>query len=232
MGICLISGFGFSGNAQIKISTNGNVGFGGHTPDDTYDLYSGSGKFSGNALFNHSTYPSYIFENGFYIKVFRPTVNHTCTLGTSSYYFDYIYADGASFCSDVRIKENIRSVINGLEIIKNLKPIKYDLIEEITYQPDVEYSTRERQFKEKMRKDKYGFSAQDMNEFIPEIVVYDDTADVYGIEYIDLIPILTKAIQEQQQQIEEQSEDIVWLQKQLVQLQKDVGQSKSLSSSK
>jgi hypothetical protein len=49
-----------------------------------------------------------------------------------------------------------------------------------------------------------GFLAQDIEKIIPEAVVApkNDT-ETYGMKYTELIPVLVKAIQEQQKLIEE-----------------------------
>ena len=49
-----------------------------------------------------------------------------------------------------------------------------------------------------------GFIAQEMESIVPEAVDVPKTAaDHYGMKYNELIPVLTKAIQEQQAQIEQ-----------------------------
>lgn len=50
-----------------------------------------------------------------------------------------------------------------------------------------------------------GFLAQEMVQIAPEVVTHEkeaDGIDSYGMKYVELIPVLTKAIQEQQAQIE------------------------------
>ena len=50
-----------------------------------------------------------------------------------------------------------------------------------------------------------GFIAQEMNQIIPEVIDIQKDADnkeMYGMKYTELIPVLVKAIQEQQKMIE------------------------------
>lgn len=54
---------------------------------------------------------------------------------------------------------------------------------------------------ERDRKDHLGFIAQEVNEVLPEIVEYDDSTDVYSMDYKKIIPVLVEAIKEQQEQI-------------------------------
>ena len=106
--------------------------------------------------------------------------------------------------SDIRLK-NVKEGFNyGLNDILKINPIAF------TFKND------------KNNTDKLGFSAQEMLNIIPESVYdtkncidgYDDTDDpmvkipksndtIYGMDYTILIPVLVKAIQEQQAQIEE-----------------------------
>ncbi len=47
-----------------------------------------------------------------------------------------------------------------------------------------------------------GFLAQDIHKIIPEAVVIPTNGDAMGMKYNELIPVLVKAIQEQQAMIE------------------------------
>jgi len=104
------------------------------------------------------------------------------------------YATSSLFVpSDLRFKENIQPLDKGLEIINKLKPVKFNFI-----------STTENNFSEF---DEIGFIAQDVEgalstELFAKAVVKkldedkDDSA--LGLMTEKLIPILVKAIQEQQ----------------------------------
>ncbi len=105
-----------------------------------------------------------------------------------------IFATNATIeTSDIRFKENIQPLNKGLEIINKLKPVKFNFI-----------STTENNFSEF---DEIGFIAQDVEgalstELFAKAVVKkldedkDDSA--LGLMTEKLIPILVKAIQEQQ----------------------------------
>ncbi len=104
------------------------------------------------------------------------------------------YATSALFVpSDIRFKENIQPLDKGLEIINKLKPVKFNFI-----------TTTENNFSEF---DEIGFIAQDVEgalstELFAKAVVKkldedkDDSA--LGLMTEKFIPILVKAIQEQQ----------------------------------
>jgi hypothetical protein len=105
-----------------------------------------------------------------------------------------IFATNATIeTSDIRFKENIQPLDKGLEIINKLKPVKFNFI-----------STTENNFSEF---DEIGFIAQDVEgalstELFAKAVVKkldedkDDSA--LGLMTEKLIPILVKAMQEQQ----------------------------------
>lgn len=58
-----------------------------------------------------------------------------------------------------------------------------------------------------------GFLAQDIQKLIPEAVVEPTNGDPMGMKYTELIPVLVKAIQEQQKKIEELEKMLKALQK-------------------
>jgi hypothetical protein len=116
-----------------------------------------------------------------------------------------IFATNATIAtSDIRFKENIQPLDKGLEIINKLKPVKFNFI-----------TTTENNFSEF---DEIGFIAQDVEgalstELFAKAVVKkldedkDDSA--LGLMTEKLIPILVKAIQEQQVQIEALKQRII-----------------------
>jgi hypothetical protein len=93
--------------------------------------------------------------------------------------------------SDERLKKNIEPVESVLDKINSLQPKKYNMMEEV--------NTADKH---------YGFIAQDLEKIFPELVSVtpndgDGIEDLRMVSYTELIPILVKAIQEQQKQIEE-----------------------------
>jgi len=103
-----------------------------------------------------------------------------------------IYAAGTTYPSDERYKENIIPLNKGLDIINKLKPVTFNYI-----------NTTANNFSEF---EEIGFIAQDVDRalstesFVKSIVKYSDESNtdskmVFSPQ--NLIPILTKAIQEQ-----------------------------------
>ncbi len=83
--------------------------------------------------------------------------------------------------SDIAYKENIRDLDYGLNTILQLSPKRYNLKEN--------------------GEDSFGLIAQDVEKIIPEIVSGEEGTKNVG--YDGLTPVLVKAIQEQQIQIEQ-----------------------------
>jgi len=90
--------------------------------------------------------------------------------------------------SDEKFKYNIRPLNYGLETLLQLKPVNFQWIEG--------------------EEEDLGFIAQDVAEIIPEAVNTNWNSDLL-FRYESLIPILTKAIQEQQAQIEALKQRII-----------------------
>jgi len=91
--------------------------------------------------------------------------------------------------SDKRYKKNIQHLDTALELIDGIDPVSYNT--------------------ENDSKTKYGFIAQDLEGIIPNIVnIPSDTNDLYSIDYISMIPLLTKSIQELSNIINNQQKEI------------------------
>lgn len=128
---------------------------------------------------------------------FVSAIDRVFELGTSSNrWFDVWSIDGSINTSDERDKKNIRSLNYGLKEIMQLKPVRFN------WKNSIEDN------------DKIGLVAQDLQKVLPEVVKDHeyriDTAGKtekiparhLGVMYADIIPVLIKAIQEQQQEID------------------------------
>jgi hypothetical protein len=191
------------------MNSAGHVAVGGGIPSSSYDLSTGKLSASGDVYF--SQYLSSIifdsFTSGYYpAKRMRPTSNNVSQLGHYMYGFNVIFSYSYATPSDKRQKENVRPIVKSLDKIKALNGVKYDLKKEI-YRGNSEKQNNGKSKNdahiEKDRKDKIGFLAQDVFEVIPEVVMYDDSTDVYAIDYVKIIPVLVEAMKEQQVQIAE-----------------------------
>ncbi|MGB1040276.1 MAG: tail fiber domain-containing protein, partial [Flavobacteriales bacterium] len=129
-----------------------------------------------------------------------PMVSGTKSLGTSTLKWSAVYAtNGTIQTSDTTLKTNIAPLSYGLEELMKIKTISYN------------WKDDERQVK------KIGFNAQNLLKIVPEVVqthsevTNEETGEVtyeenetLGVFYSDMIPVLTKSIQEQQEIIKKQ----------------------------
>ena len=122
-------------------------------------------------------------------SAFRCFNDAATDLGTASFRWERVYAsNGTIQTSDRNLKKNILYSMYGLKEVLKMNPVFYNW---------------------KTEKDKdhkhLGFIAQEINQIIPEIVDIqkkEDGTEIYGLKYAELVPVLVKAIQEQQTQIE------------------------------
>ena len=104
---------------------------------------------------------------------FTTNTNLTFTSGVLS--APSIEADTIMSKSDIRFKENIANLTDCLNKLLKLQSKTYN-------------------YKDKTD-NHVGYIAQEVQELFPEVVKKDDTDRLY-ISYIEMIPIITKAIQE------------------------------------
>jgi hypothetical protein len=108
-----------------------------------------------------------------------PQAGYRMTVNDSLYVGGRVSAAGYTTRSDYNLKDEIKGINYGLNEIMQIMPVSY------TYKSNGEHQL--------------GFIAQDIGVIIPESVHFDG---YMGVDYQSIIPILTKAIQEQQVQIE------------------------------
>lgn len=92
--------------------------------------------------------------------------------------------------SDRRLKDDIQSIDHALDITSRLNPVFY---------------SKRRGLNSDVYEDKeYGFIAQEVQEILPELVKDTGGEDhILSLDYNSIIAILTKAVQEQQSEIDE-----------------------------
>lgn len=128
-------------------------------------------------------------------------------LGKSTNRWRTVYAqNGTIQTSDMRLKKEVNALPYGLKEVMQLTPItfKWENTTNSTNNPV-----------------KIGFSAQNLMEIIPEVVqIGTDEAKTLGVYYSDLIPVLTRSIQEQQAIIIHQQQTLDELKNELNELKK------------
>lgn len=122
----------------------------------------------------------------------------TAVYGTNDIAFIDI-AGAYHVLSDMRVKTDVNGISNGLEKVMAMRPVSYDFHTGRTLKDGVVTFTAKDKAVKSM-----GFLAQELAKVVPEAVKVpkDANNELYAVTYTALIPVLTKAIQEQQAQIE------------------------------
>lgn len=235
--------FNFLGSGINRMAINlssGRVGIGNAAPSYTFDV-TGTSRFLGNigvqtipnlrtiqcgatqgSLIGIGT-AEYIQDAGSSTlsaaASWLPVTDNVYSIGSSTFRWQDVWAvDGTINTSDLRDKTNIRDLNYGLKEIMQLRSVRYNWKNK------------------KIDGDKLGVIAQEIQKVMPEVVrdyeyKTDETTGVQtkvkserlGVMYADIIPVLIKGMQEQQQMIEE-------LQNELQQMKNAQSQTSSVSN--
>jgi hypothetical protein len=173
--------------------SDGNVGFGLNNPQSRIHVFNEDKIQMDDMTFGKWATVSLEFSSNLV-----PETDNTRDLGTSTRRWDDVYAtNGTINTSDLRDKSNVQSLSYGLEDILKLRPVSF------TWKTRPEKGT------------KLGLIAQELETIIPEVVSNPERTPSansepdaggetrLGVYYSDLIPVLIKAIQEQQVMISE-----------------------------
>jgi len=138
---------------------------------------------------------------------------------TAGQHWDNCVADDFINFSDRRLKKNIRELEQVLPSLMQLKPVTYQFKKE--HNPD--------------ERNRTGFIAQDLQQIFPELIVQEDvdidpmTGDIkrtfseyLSMNYLELIPITIKALQEQQEMIAARDKEIEDQDRRIDQLQREL----------
>lgn len=173
---CLLHVKGSSNyDGQIIIS-NGTTTGGGVLYIHQNNVSSGFFSTRGSALGNTSRDLTFYAAGGLGIY----TYTNEGVLGP------YVASGGTSWTSssDIRLKNIISPIDNAVDKLTTLNPVIF------SWKSDEE------------NKENIGLIAQDVKEVFPQVI--DTNEDGFlGVRYLELVPVLVKAIQEQQVQIEE-----------------------------
>jgi hypothetical protein len=141
---------------------------------------------------------------------FSPAQDNIYDLGSATLRWDDVYAtNGTIITSDQREKKDIKDLEGyGLDAVMALRPVTYKWKDQ---------QNGETVIPENLQETKIGLIAQEVQAIIPEVVVSHDWKvlseeepnkydlvenERLGMSYHELVPVLIKAIQEQQEEIE------------------------------
>lgn len=162
--------------ARFYILPGGNVGIGTATPGQILDV-TGNIRNSGS-----------IFNSG--ITTDATKTDATVCEDTTNHQF-YSGSGTLGICLGTSTKDaktNILPVNQGLLSIMSLKPITFRYKNGWGYDP---------------QKDYYGFLAEDVQKVLPWLVGHNTDGKVISADYLGMIPVMVKAMQQMQQEIKE-----------------------------
>ncbi len=240
----------YSTSTRLSVGANGNVGIGTTSPAELLQVGTesagptvrktikiGSGGYSAPAAFQTNSNGDKIIlynADGFDARIgiggSTDMWFKSANDGTGGQFKWYTGADanlimqlssgslsmaGGAYCngttwvnaSDSRLKRDIQPMSKyGLNTVMQLKPVTYFYKADKTNHPEV------------------GFIAQEVQKIVPEVVSGTEgditKGETLGLSYGNLVPVLTKAIQEQQAEIEAQQKQIDKLTKMVEELMK------------
>lgn len=127
---------------------------------------------------------------GYGAKASTATVSNQVTIGNSSNNSYRMYAASWTNASDKQLKHDIKDITLGLDFIKNLRPVEFV------------YNSSEEEEKS------LGFVAQEVKDAVSSSSMPNSSLvtpldnEYLGLKTTELIPVLVKALQEQQKEIE------------------------------
>lgn len=132
-----------------------------------------------------------------------PDANDVYTLGDADFRWHTVYSlNGVQQTSDGRYKDHVSALPYGLVEVTALRPVSFSWREG----PDSD--------------EHYGFIAQEVREILPELVtVSAGDIGTLSMNYSELLPVLVRAVQDQQKQIDGQEEQIAALEARLAALE-------------
>ncbi|NPA43504.1 MAG: hypothetical protein GXO27_05715 [Chlorobi bacterium] len=152
---------------------------------------------------DHDTWRTDVYGEDFRIFSYHDGINNLQIFNFYDGQVTDLRLDGSGYAlqwyetSDRRIKSQIRPLHYGLETIMLLRPVQYRL-------HSVDYHSEG--FKiSSSSVSSIGLIAQEVYPYIPEVVSKpsDEHRELWAIDYAKLVPVLIRAIQQQQSQIEE-----------------------------
>ena len=169
--VALGGGAGFYNQASNSVAIGYNAGL-SNQPANSIVLNATGAELDGSA-------------SGFFVEPIRQTTDTFATLYYNSTTGEITYQPNIS---DKRLKRNIQPVTNALGTVMALNPVTYDLKYKLS---DTNYPVKDT-----------GFIAQDLRKVLPELVKEGPGKEkILSVNLTPLIPILTKAVQQQQGEI-------------------------------
>jgi hypothetical protein len=174
-----VAGYSTSGPAVNGYSTNASGVKAGST--SSFGLHATSVSGTGVYGFSSNGYGVAGYSTSNYAVYGKSISNYAGYFEGNVYVTGNLTAANFPNSSDARLKENVQSLGYGLPELMRLRPVSWSWIDQTQKQLPM------------------GLIAQDVDEVIPELVLRDpDPTRPLGLNYMGLLPVMIKAMQEQQ----------------------------------
>ena len=169
------------------------VGGTGHNSEGKVVFFGDTAQIGEFGAYNRLNYTA--GEHRFWAGNVIPGIDAASSLGTSTNRWSAVWAaDGTINTSDARLKKDVADLRYGLREVLKLRPVTYQWKD----RPD--------------GRQHLGLIAQEVQKVLPEAVVAPSDPDSpLGMSYAELVPVLVRAIQEQQRSLAEQQDSIAAL---------------------
>ncbi|MCE1155744.1 MAG: tail fiber domain-containing protein [Bacteroidales bacterium] len=214
----LCAGATLNGFSQVEISSNNKVGI-GIAPDNNYSIMMKGDVFLKGAHNNNMKLLATAGSGGPFVEIspdMEPIYTNNSYIGKDNNpwgigYFNFMYVNNflrvnGSYItgSDKRFKKDIQQLHFDKNLFSQLNPVTYHMVDSLEV-------TKKNGEKSMLRFDKTnypinGFLAQEVQQNYPELVEIDNETGVLGIKPLEFIPILVKALQAQQKEIDDLKE--------------------------
>ena len=169
-----IDALGYAGYFAGRGYFSGRLGVGELNPTTDLHVHHSTGfSTQGLSIQNNGRWQLYVAADDDFLLLFNAFLRGEFDQTNGAY----------SSISDQKLKKNITPMENTLEKLMRLKPARYHFNENANEEPKY-----------------YGLIAQQVKEVFPEVVSYSEEADLHLLSYTELVPVLIKAMQEQQQE--------------------------------
>lgn len=211
--------FYVSDSLSMTIDSSRNVGIGRPSPRTKLDVAGGillgrdvNPTIGNGSFFVWSTVRSGTGETEFinyhgtgtggfrFYDVDPDPISGTAEFNTNNIAFIAPVTGAYTNVSDMRVKTNVNIINDGLQKVMAMRPVSYDFHSGRAIKNGVvKFTENDRVVKT------IGFLAQELVKVVPEAVIVpkDPANELYNVSYATVVPVLTKAIQEQQAEIEQ-----------------------------
>ena len=186
------NGLSNSPSNALTVLKNGNIGIGTHEPKSKLHIRGGSDaghNGGGYFVIGDLGKTNMVFDNNEIIVRYK---SNPATLHLQNDGGDVFVGGSVVHSSDKRLKQDIVDLSYGLDEVLQLRPVSY------RWKSDSKATQRS-----------IGLIAQEVQPIMNELITTNSKRDnTLGVNYTELIPLLIKAIQEQQGLIEDQNNKI------------------------